>query len=94
VKVEPTNSLQAIHFIIEMQSHTTTKNLEMSDITMCEGTNCPHKEKCHRFTAPQNEYYQAYFAKPPIKEDGTCDFFWGQTQTDIFSQLKEILGDK
>jgi hypothetical protein len=70
------------------------KNLEMSDITMCEGTNCPHKEKCHRFTAPINEYAQAYFEKPPIKEDGTCDFFWGQAQTDIFSQLKEILGDK
>ena len=66
----------------------------MSDITMCDFQGCPHKEKCYRFTAPADEYYQAYFAEPPIKADGTCDMFWGQTQTDILSQLKEILGNK
>ena len=66
----------------------------MSDISKCEGTNCPHKEKCFRFTAPADEYQQAYFAEPPIKENGSCDMFWGQTQTDIFSQLKDILGGK
>jgi len=65
----------------------------MADITKCKGTNCPHKEKCYRFTAPANEY-QSYFSKPPIKEDKTCDMFWGQTQTDILNQLKDILGGK
>jgi hypothetical protein len=63
----------------------------MADISKCIGTDCPHKEKCYRFTAPANEYAQAYFTEPPIKEDGTCDMFWGKTQTDILSQLKEIV---
>jgi hypothetical protein len=66
--------------------------MEMADISKCNpGTICPHKEKCYRFTAPADEYRQAYFSKPPIKDDGTCDMFWGQTQTDILSQLKEIV---
>jgi hypothetical protein len=69
------------------------KKNKMSDISKCLGTDCPHREKCYRFTAPADEY-QAYFTEPPIKADGTCDFFWGQAQTDILSQLKEILGDK
>jgi hypothetical protein len=64
----------------------------MADISKCNpGTSCPHKEKCYRFTAPADEYGQAYFVKPPIKADGTCDMFWGKTQTDILSQLKEIV---
>jgi len=66
----------------------------MSDISKCSGEGCPHKEKCYRFTAPADEYRQAYFTKPPIKDNGTCDMFWGQTQTDILSQLKDILGGK
>ena len=65
----------------------------MPDISKCEGTNCPHKEKCYRFTAPASEY-QTYFAEPPIKPDGTCNLFWGQTQTDILTQLKEIVQQK
>ena len=70
------------------------KKIKMSDISKCDpGESCPHREKCYRFTAPADEYYQAYFAEPPIKKDGTCDFFWGKTQTDILSQLKEILGE-
>jgi hypothetical protein len=66
----------------------------MSDICKCRGTDCPHREKCYRFTAPADEYRQTYFVDPPIKADGTCDLFWGKTQTDILSQLKDILGDK
>lgn len=76
---------------------TTTKHMEgkMSDISKCDpGESCPHREKCYRFTAPADEYRQTYFVKPPIEADGTCDLFWGQAQTDILSQLKEILGDK
>ncbi len=70
---------------------TSLEKRTMADISKCLGTDCPHKEKCHRFTAPADEYGQAYFVKPPIKADGTCDMFWGKTQTDIFSQLKEIV---
>jgi hypothetical protein len=70
---------------------TSLEKRTMADISKCLGTDCPHREKCYRFTAPANEYAQSYFVDPPIKEDGTCDLFWGQTQTDILSQLKEIV---
>jgi hypothetical protein len=62
----------------------------MSDITKCIGTDCPHKEKCYRFTAPADKYHQAYFAGTPIK-DGKCDMFWGEAQISILNQLKEIV---
>jgi hypothetical protein len=54
------------------------------------GTDCPHKEKCYRFTAKPNEYRQSYFMTPPIKE-GKCDMFWGENQINIWNQLKEIV---
>jgi hypothetical protein len=70
---------------------TSLEKRKMPDISKCNpGTICPHREKCYRFTAPADEY-QAYFTEPPIKADGTCDFFWGKTQTDILTQLKEIV---
>jgi hypothetical protein len=47
----------------------------MSDITKCEGDECPMKESCYRFTAPAEEY-QSYFVEPPIK-DGKCHMYWG-----------------
>ena len=62
----------------------------MADITMCKGTNCPQKETCYRFTAKRNEYRQAYFSEPPIKE-GKCEMYWGENAEAIFNQLKEIL---
>jgi len=69
---------------------TITKHTEkMPDITMCLGTNCPHKEKCYRFTAKPSDY-QSYFMSPPIKE-GKCDMYWGEDQINIWNQLKEIL---
>ena len=59
----------------------------MSDITMCEGTNCPHKEKCYRFTAKPSEY-QYYFIEPPIK-DGKCEYYWGENAQSVWNQLKK-----
>ena len=61
---------------------------------MCEGNDCPLKEKCYRFTAIPNEYRQAYFVEPPyIGED--CDMFWGQAQDYILSELQKIVdGEK
>ncbi len=47
----------------------------MADITMCEGTNCPKKETCYRFTAKPSEYRQSYFTTPPINGD-VCEYFW------------------
>jgi hypothetical protein len=62
----------------------------MPDITMCKGTDCPHKEKCYRFMAKPSEYWQSYFTEPPIK-DGKCDMYWGENQINIWNQLKEIV---
>lgn len=46
----------------------------MPDISMCNGGECPWKDKCYRFMAYPNPYHQAYFTDPPWK-DNTCDYF-------------------
>ena len=65
----------------------------MPDITMCPGTNCPQKEKCYRFTAKPDEYWQSYFIDPPIK-NGKCDLYWGDNAESIWNQLKDIMRDE
>jgi hypothetical protein len=65
----------------------------MPDITMCPGTNCPQREKCYRFTAKPDEYWQSYFIDPPIK-DGKCDLYWGENAESIWNQLKDIMKDE
>jgi hypothetical protein len=62
----------------------------MPDITMCPGTDCPHKEKCYRFTAKPDEYWQSYFMNSPIK-DGKCEYYWGENAESIWNQLKDIM---
>ena len=47
----------------------------MPDICMCEGTGCPLKEKCYRYTATPFEYAQTYFSVVPYK-DGECEHFY------------------
>lgn len=47
----------------------------MADITKCKGDGCPMKDKCFRYTAPANEYWQSYFVNPPFK-DSKCDHYW------------------
>lgn len=57
----------------------------MADITKCEGTNCPMKQTCYRFTAEPNPYRQSYFMTIPLKVDVSvgsqrifydCDEYW------------------
>ena len=62
------------------------------DITMCPGTNCPHKETCYRYTAKPSEY-QSYFIEAPVK-DGKCDMYWGKTAESVWKQLNEIIETK
>lgn len=57
---------------------------------MCQGTDCPQKETCYRFTEKSNEYRQAYFTEAPIK-DGKCEMYWGKTAESVYNQLKEIV---
>ena len=61
----------------------------MPDITMCPGTECPHKKTCYRFTANPSEYRQSYFVTAPIKE-GKCEYYWGKNAQSVWNQLKEI----
>ena len=65
----------------------------MPDITMCHGGDCPHKEKCYRFTANADELYQSYFVDPPYK-DGKCEYYWGENAEAIWNQLKDIVNGK
>jgi hypothetical protein len=65
----------------------------MPDIAMCEGTNCPVKEKCHRFTAKPSKY-QTYFTEAPGEmQDNkfTCKYFWGENAQGIWEQLNNIV---
>lgn len=45
----------------------------MADICKCPGTNCPLKEKCFRYKAPES-YFQSYFLKVPLN-NGVCEYF-------------------
>jgi hypothetical protein len=69
--------------------YVKNKIYRMPDITMCVGTNCPHKEKCYRYTAKPSDY-QSYFMKPPIKE-GKCEYYWGENAQIVWNQLKDIV---
>lgn len=64
----------------------------MPDIAMCEGTDCPYKEACYRYTATPSEFMQSYSITPPIK-DGKCDHYWGENPEAIWnlpnSEVKE-----
>lgn len=68
-----------------------------SDITKCYGDGCPIKDNCYRYTTPQNQYRQSYFAAIPgnIKEDKfVCEMFWGDVQNRILHQLNDIVDGK
>ena len=55
---------------------------------MCEGTGCPIKETCYRFTAKPSEYRQSYISVPPFKKDKTCEYYWNTRPIDNFINLK------
>ena len=47
-----------------------------ADICMCNDHKCPMRKACYRYTAPQSEYRQTWFAYSPLEDDGTCEWFW------------------
>lgn len=73
----------------------------MADITKCQGTDCPIKNQCHRFTAEPDEY-QSYFVGIPGGYEPTldgklqwkCDMFWGRQSTEIMNKLNDIVNGK
>lgn len=44
----------------------------MPDISMCEGKDCPKKEKCYRFRAIPSEFQ--YWILPDKIHN--CEYFW------------------
>ena len=50
------------------------QGVDMPDITMCSGKNCPIREDCYRYTAKES-YYQSYFMIPPYDMTiGSCEY--------------------
>jgi hypothetical protein len=52
----------------------------MSDISKCDGHDCPVKEHCFRFTAPSNEYQQSYGSFQYDHVKGTCEDYYKDTR--------------
>lgn len=46
------------------------------DISKCNDHLCPSKLICHRFTAPANEFRQAYINSNRECDAYNCDLFW------------------
>lgn len=68
----------------------------MTDITMCTGGDCLVKCYCTRYiTKPEERQY--YFTEPPFTmKDGKvkCDMYWGELQSSIMNQAKEVCNGK
>lgn len=53
----------------------------MTDITKCTGEKgkeiCKQREKCYRYTAPDNQHWQSYFVEVPATMNTTsnCEMF-------------------
>lgn len=64
----------------------------MADICKCSGKDCPHKENCYRYTAPEG-MLQTYYLNPPITEDGKCDHYWGDNPEQVWTdeRIKQSL---
>jgi len=46
------------------------------DISKCSDHLCPSKDICYRFTAPANEFRQAYINTNRECDAYNCDLFW------------------
>ena len=50
----------------------------MTDITKCNGVNCPVKDTCYRYIVPAKENRQSYssFDIAYIDKNLTCEYYW------------------
>ena len=65
----------------------------MPDIAKCNGTDCPVKEKCFRFTSEPDEHQSYFVGAPGEMKDGkfTCDYYWGENAQGVWEQLNDIV---
>lgn len=49
----------------------------MTDITLCDGKDCPLKDSCYRYLAKRDPWIQSFFLAAPYEEDThKCKYFW------------------
>lgn len=61
-----------------------------SDITKCEGYDCPLKETCYRYTVTPNEFRQSYFMTNPYnKQNLTCEFYYGRQEIKTKGKIRK-----
>jgi len=48
----------------------------MSDISMCQNTECEDRLECYRFCATPNKYAQSYTTFEPDEGESRCGMFW------------------
>lgn len=48
----------------------------MADISKCSGKDCPLKEQCYRYTAPDSKWQLRLVIVPYKKETNTCEMFY------------------
>lgn len=58
----------------------------MTDISKCNGENCPIKETCWRYLAPDG-HWQSYMNYEYNKEKNKCDGYW---KVESKSQMKRF----
>jgi len=61
----------------------------MPDITMCGGDGCLKKIACYRYRAAPTPLRQSYFATPPVRSDGTCDYFTELSKGDVLTDVDQ-----
>ena len=62
----------------------------MADITKCKGIDCPIRDKCYRFTAPDGRW-QSYsnFAKYLNETKTECPYFYLHEVKDVKRSKKD-----
>ena len=48
----------------------------MPDVTKCKSIKCEKRTSCYRYMSDPYHFGQSYFVNPPIKEDGSCEYYW------------------
>lgn len=46
------------------------------DITKCQAIGCEKRHSCYRYISNPYHFRQSYFIETPLKEDGSCDYYW------------------
>ena len=60
----------------------------MVDMAMCRNKKCPVREKCYRYTAKANKYWQSYTNGEYTRKNG-CELFIPNEERDGKSQKGE-----